>query len=260
MEGAGILESIRNMLNALLPEHRPVRVLEAGGGSCTHIDFDRERYVTTLDISPEQLDRNAYADEKVLGDLESWSDPKRYDLIVCWNVLEHLADPGRAMRNMMDALDDGGLLVVGCPNLYSIKGMVTRLTPHRFHVWYYREIRGGANAGKPGYAPFRTFLRRESSFRSVVRMAETGGFDLPLARCYPGPEAEALKRRSPFLHGMYRAAGMLAGAVTLGRFQAMASDWAVVMRKPGAGRPAAASVPFRSRPATAAPPGEVAGR
>lgn len=238
MEGADILDSIRKKLNELLPEHRPIRVLEAGGGSCMHIGFDRGKYVTTLDISQEQLDRNSYADEKVLGDLESWSDPKHYDLIVCWNVLEHLANPARAMRNMMNALDGGGLLVVGCPNLYSIKGMVTKLTPHRFHVWYYREIKGGVHAGKPGYAPFRTFLKPESSFRSIVRMAAAGGFDLQVARCYQGPETEDLKRKSPLLHGMYQVVGTLASAMTLGWFQAKASDWAVVMRKPGAGRPA----------------------
>jgi SAM-dependent methyltransferase len=190
----------------------------------------------------------------VVGDLESWTSPDRYDLVVCWNVLEHLDRPARAMKNIMEALDEGGVLVVGCPNLYSVKGAVTKLSPHWFHVWYYRRIKGGARAGEPGYAPFRTFLKPESSFRSIVRMAETSGFDLLIAQCYEGPEKEDLKRRSPLLYGIYEAVGTLAGALTWGRFQAKASDWAVIMRKPPAPQSTAGEPARVDRAASVAEP------
>jgi len=33
---------------------------------------------------------------------------------------------------------------------------VTRVTPHWFHVFFYRHVMGMKNAGKPGYAPYPT--------------------------------------------------------------------------------------------------------
>ena len=78
-----------------------------------------------LDNSPEQLARNTYASETILGDLQ---DPKAfkgsYDLIVCWDVLEHLEKPRAAVENMIASLNDRGLLLIACPNLYSIKGLL----------------------------------------------------------------------------------------------------------------------------------------
>ena len=110
-----------------LPRDRPIRVLEAGGGSFTHIAFDAPRHVTVLDISPEQLARNTIADEKILGDLHDASLlTQTYDLIVCWDVLEHLSRPEIAFANMANSLAPGGQLVIGCPNLFSLKGFVTR--------------------------------------------------------------------------------------------------------------------------------------
>ena len=51
----------------------PLSVLEAGGGSATFLrGFDREFAFTTIDISQEQLDRNSYAVEKILGDIQAF--------------------------------------------------------------------------------------------------------------------------------------------------------------------------------------------
>lgn len=53
MDGQNIIKLIEKKLNETLPKNRLIRVLEAGGGSCMHIHFRGEKYVTTLDISPE---------------------------------------------------------------------------------------------------------------------------------------------------------------------------------------------------------------
>jgi hypothetical protein len=45
-----------------------IGVLEAGGGSASFLKgIDGVFTFTTIDISPEQLDRNDYADERILG-------------------------------------------------------------------------------------------------------------------------------------------------------------------------------------------------
>lgn len=41
----------------------------------------------------------------------------------------------------------GGQIVVAAPNPYSVKGFVTRYTPHWFHVWYYRHVLHRPQAG-----------------------------------------------------------------------------------------------------------------
>ena len=67
---------------------REVTVLEAGCGSLTYLNFGSRSRVIGIDISREQLDRNEVLDERILGDLETYSLAEdAYDAIVCWYVL-----------------------------------------------------------------------------------------------------------------------------------------------------------------------------
>lgn len=235
MHQKDVLRSTHDVLARELPRDRPVRVLEAGGGSFTHIRIDRPAHVTVLDISPEQLDRNDYADEKILGDLQ---DPalltRKYDLIVCYDVLEHLPHPDRALENMASALDEGGLLVIGCPNLWSFKGLVTRFTPHGFHVWYYRTLRGDQQAGQPGHAPFPTYLRPEMGFGRLLAAAQQRGLRPAFASTYEGPAIEELRRRHPVVHALHATPVALAKALTFGRWNAGETDYVAVLRRSAA--------------------------
>ena len=44
-----------------------------------------------LDISPSALDRNRLLDDRIVGDLETYPLPRKaFDVVVCWDVLEHL--------------------------------------------------------------------------------------------------------------------------------------------------------------------------
>jgi len=42
--------------------------------------------------------------------------PNKVDFIFCMAVLEHVVDPGSAIRNMASALNPGGLLCISVPN------------------------------------------------------------------------------------------------------------------------------------------------
>lgn len=215
-----------------LPTDRPVRILEAGGGSYTLIRIDRPQHITVVDLSPEQLERNDYADEKILGDLHDEKLLKgKYDLIVCWDVLEHLSDPALAVRNMAGSLSDGGLLVIGCPNLYSVKGLVTRFTPHWFHVLYYRVVRREKLAGQPGHVPFPTFLRIDMTLTRMVKTAGDLGLSVVVAEFYRGPALDDLRNRFPKLFGLYRVPGVLTRAVTAGRVDLDDTEYVAVFRK-----------------------------
>ena len=235
MKQEDVLRRAHEALAAHLPTGRPVEILEAGGGSFSHVRTPREGRITVLDISPEQLERNDYADEKILGDLEDPGVLKaEYDLVVCFDVLEHLDRPDKAFGNMAAALKPGGLLVIGCPDLFSTKGLLTKFTPHGFHVWYYRTIRGDENAGRPGYAPFPTHLRRTMGFETLKRAAETAGLEIVFARRYVGPAAEELKARRPLLHALYALPARIARIATAGRIELGETDWVMVLRRPPA--------------------------
>jgi SAM-dependent methyltransferase len=211
------------------------RVLEAGGGSSTHVTLNRPTHTVVLDNSPEQLARNSYASETILGDLQ---DPKAfkgsYDLIVCWDVLEHLERPRAAVENMIASLNDRGLLLIACPNLYSIKGLLTRFTPHWFHVWFYRNIRGDKLAGGPGRAPFPTYLRREMALPAVLGYAKANKLQALVALAYPGPAVQELKRKASWLYALYRLPAAVLYAVTFGRLDFSNTDYIVLLRRPGA--------------------------
>jgi len=226
------LDSTMRALRPCLPQSRPVEVLEAGGGSFTHIRIDRQAEVTVLDISPEQLARNEYANERILGDLEAYDGQEgRFDLIVCYDVVEHLNRPRQALVNMARMLASGGALVIGCPNRASLKGIVTRYTPHWFHVWYYRSVRGCQDAGLPGHAPFPAPMKPEMGLRQMLETARELELEVVSQQHYVSESVEDLRTRRPWLHALYAPFASLVGALTLPWADRLDTDIILVLRR-----------------------------
>src|SRR4029077_10901958 len=111
-----------------------IRVLEAGCGSRSFIQFGSKAYLAGIDVSKEQLEKNNVLQEKILGDIETFPlPPASFDIIICWDVLEHWPHPERALRNFLYAVRPGGILILAAPVVSSLKGLVTKFTPHWFH-------------------------------------------------------------------------------------------------------------------------------
>lgn len=66
--------------------------------------------------------------------------------------------------------------------------------PHRMKVWYFRHVMRNPDAGKPGGAPFRTFLRITP--QGVMREGERLGMETVLFVTYNSGAGEALRGRS----------------------------------------------------------------
>ncbi len=227
-----VIALIHETVDRILPTHRTITVLEAGGGSDTMLRLRRSTHVVVMDINPAQLERNHYANEKIVGNLEIDAIPRRkFDLVVCWNVLEHLTRPTAALRNMAEHLADDGLLLIGCPDLYSAKGVVTKLTPHWLHVWYYRTICGHAHAGEFGHAPFVTYLHRETSLSAVSRWARHLGLETVLIAGYRGPAVDSLRRKSALGYAVYRSFALAMQIGSLGLVEPDSSDYVILLRK-----------------------------
>jgi glycosyltransferase involved in cell wall biosynthesis len=118
------------------------RVLEigAGIGNITEWLLPRDLYVAS-DINPHYL---AYLRNMSVGrpylevECVDVEDPAcfekskaRFDTIVCLNVLEHLQDPDRALRNMAGALEKGGRLLLYVPQHQGLYSSLDEVLHHR---------------------------------------------------------------------------------------------------------------------------------
>jgi SAM-dependent methyltransferase len=157
----------------LLVRKPDLDILEAGCGSASHLRFPGKRVrLTGIDISPEQLQRNTALDAAILGDIQHHDfTPSSFDVVVCWDVLEHLPRPDLALKRMLRALKHEGLLVLALPHVMSLNGLITKYTPHGVHVWFYRHLLGNRKAGRAGCAPFQTHLKFSTRPESVMHYA-----------------------------------------------------------------------------------------
>jgi SAM-dependent methyltransferase len=219
------LQQVVDRLSATQPLRR---VLDAGCGFELPLDFPPSVELVGLDSSAEAMAKNENLDDAIVGDLETVElDEKSFDAVLCWTVLEHLERPELALRNLAHALRPGGLLIIGVPNVWSLKGLITKVTPHRFHVWVYRHLLGHPDAGKPGVGPYRTYLKLVISPRRLTRLARANHLELLYAQMYgeaPNQLPAALRRAWT---GLARGFGVL----LLGKHDPSASEYAAVFRK-----------------------------
>ena len=140
-----------------------LRILEAGCGQRWLIDLEGIEFkLVGVDLDPAALDirlkQNADLDEAIVGDLQTVELPaNHFDVIYSSFVLEHVERAHLVLENFVRWLKPGGVVVVRVPDRNSFRGLLTRLSPHWFHVWYYRFILHNHNAGRPGFAPYPTY-------------------------------------------------------------------------------------------------------
>lgn len=184
------------MLRLLPQRQRPLRVLEAGCGSTSHLPLDASWHLTGIDLSERQLARNTQLHERIHGNLEEYRWDKgqgNFDLVICWDVIEHLPNPQKALANLFEALAPGGLLVLAFPNLHSVKGWVTKLTPYWVHMFFYRFIIGTRRAEVEA-DQFPTYLRSEIQPRRIADFARQHGLETAFQLEYQGPVQTYLRQ------------------------------------------------------------------
>lgn len=200
----------------VLPEE--MTILEAGCGSTGWVKFRGLNHIVGIDISERQLERNQSLDVKIRGDIQFYDMPhSSYDVIVCWDVLEHLPRPSLALENFAKAVKKGGLIILALPNVTSLWGMMTKFTPHWFHVLFYRAVLGQQDAGRDDNPPFPTFLRWSLSPNRLKEFAQNRCLSVVFHR-EDDTVLKALQRRSRALYYAYMFFSLLAKMVTLGAY------------------------------------------
>lgn len=212
-----------------------VRIYEAGGGSSSVLPLASfEGYkITVVDIDEVQLQHNKYADEKILGDIETQSfPPNSFDLVVCHNVIEHLPAADKALKQFYSAVAPGGLVFVSAPNPESLFGMVTKHSPHWFHVWVYRVIFRHKDAGQPGKHPFKTIFHPIVYPTEFFRYSSEIGFEIAYFKMFLSKNFYYLQQKRPLLGWLLGFGISVLDVLTFRKYPLMLGDYHAILRKP----------------------------
>ncbi|WP_439364708.1 class I SAM-dependent methyltransferase [Bradyrhizobium sp. DASA03005] len=232
-EARDSLLAVHDVLCRELPRGR-LAIYEAGGGSCSVLppDLLSRSKVTVVDIDEDQVGNNTYADEAILGDVQTYRFAREsFDLVICYNVIEHLPDVDAALLNFRDALRRGGMILIGAPNPRSLSGVVTKYSPHWFHVWFYRHIRGIKDAGLPGEPPFPTFFHPLVTLPRLQAFAAANGLEMIYRREVESPRYPEMRRRKPLVAAMVDAGAAVLNAVLPRGTDVRRGDYHVILRK-----------------------------
>lgn len=223
---------LQQKIDELTYGRKNLSVLEAGCGSVSHIRIPSSGEITGIDVSPEQLGRNGHIHNRIVGDVQHHVfGPDSFDVIVCWDVLEHLMFPEKALLNFFGALRDKGLIILAAPNSHSLKGLVTRLTPLFVHVLFYRLAVGDREAGKDNGGPFKTFFRRGMYPENIRTMAGCHGLSVRMFHIYEGPVSRYLRSNNLFFDICLRSLSGFIKGLTMNRFDPLLSDYMIVLQK-----------------------------
>jgi 2-polyprenyl-3-methyl-5-hydroxy-6-metoxy-1,4-benzoquinol methylase len=219
------IDQINEYIKEASEKKNKVNVLEAGCGSASRFDFGANAHITGVDISLGQLNANEMLDEKIHGDIQTIKlEPSSFDIIVCCEVLEHVKKPELALKNFHEFLKEDGIAIIMIPNVWSLKGLLTKYTPLGFHKWVYK------NVYKYNKVPFPTYLRFTISPHSLKKFQRNNGFILQWSY-YRTNWVEILRKKSLPLYTAYLTFGLLLRIVTFGVISISNTEFVIVCRK-----------------------------
>ena len=212
-------------------EHNPIEILEAGCGQRWLLKLDPKYcHLIGVDIDKDALDirKNVRKDldEVIHGDLRTIDfGNRKFDVVYSAFVLEHIAGAEDVLSRMTSWLKPNGIIVIEIPDPDSVKGRVTRITPHWFHIFYYRFILGKKNAGDPGFGPYRTIYDPVVSRSGVYEFCQRHNLRIESEYAFAtdGP-------RNKILHVLIGATTRFVSLLTFGKLSYRHADLLYVLR------------------------------
>jgi len=133
--------------------------LGAGSGYVKEMNFRNEaKEVTGIDLDPG-ISTNPFLHSFVTGsvyDLGVLGD-KKFDVIFCNSVIEHIDDPAKFVEEILRVLKPGGFFFGKTPNRNHYMPVVARITPLSFHKWFNKR------RGRPEEHTFATHYKLNTS-------------------------------------------------------------------------------------------------
>jgi SAM-dependent methyltransferase len=105
-------------LKSISPNYKNLDVIEVGSGdseknfSAKHIFENSKTFL--------QTDINKNYGHKYLDITEDLDIEDKFDLVLCTNVLEHVYETKKAIKNLKSLMKDGGQLLVSVPFIYPL--------------------------------------------------------------------------------------------------------------------------------------------
>lgn len=178
------------LLNIFLPHKGDL--LEIGCGTGEFLFLGRESGWHVVGIEPSQAACRYMKQQYGIDAINSvWSPnllhPKqKFDTVVFWHVLEHVADPLKFLIQVSSVLKPNGLILFSVPNknsfMNTICGSASPLYTERDHLYHYSAKNLPILLGRAGLASITLFSREESTrFAGDLELARErlGGFELP---------------------------------------------------------------------------------
>jgi len=229
------LINVANIITQNFVSQDEVRVLEAGCGSYTELKLPSYYKLIGIDISQQQLERNKILSEKICGDIQTYPlQAQSYDMVISWYVLEHVKQPLKALQNFNDALKKNGLIVLALPNIWSVKGIVTKFTPTFVHVLFYRVVGKEKSRGKDDMGPFKTYLKPSISPANIKKYALENNLSVEYFGYSEEFLAVYLKKKTALaslVQVCFTIFGGLLRIVSLGKITLGNTDFIIVLKK-----------------------------
>ena len=152
----------------------------AGAGIVSAMNFRGEaRSIVGLDLD-ERVASNPFLDEAFVGSAEALPfENEKFDLVFSDNVMEHLENPSKVMREVWRVLKPGGVFIFKTPNVYHYMPTIARMTSHSVHQWINKK-RGRESCDT---FPTRYLCNNRST---IARMAEDSELELEAIEFYEG--------------------------------------------------------------------------
>ncbi len=142
-----VLREVLPQLEAAVGPLKGLRLLDYGCGRGQLSRIALELGLAPVGIEPDPVARNistakvgmsVYAN---LGELRLREASTRFDLVILWNVIEHLREPWLELREMCEFLHPGGQLLVSTMNTRCLRARIERgrwlIYQHPTHLYYF---------------------------------------------------------------------------------------------------------------------------
>jgi len=185
--------ALQNVLNHLrITNPAGKQILDIGSAGGAFLKAAKDLGFAPVGVEPSawlsEQGRKLYGVDLRPGTLEEQSFPeKSFDIITLWDVIEHLTDPERTMKDIHRILKDDGVLIVNYPDYGSI---MCRLFGWKWpfflnvHLYYFTRQTMARFLVSQGYE-----VRHMSSFwqtLSVSYVFQRAAFYLPFLKFMPG--------------------------------------------------------------------------
>ncbi|MDY6795776.1 MAG: class I SAM-dependent methyltransferase [Actinomycetota bacterium] len=129
------------------------------------------RKVIGIDID-ENASANPFLDQFVYLKENAWPlENKSIDVCICDNVLEHFRNPEIFFSECNRVIKNGGFLCIRTPNTLNYIGVISRITPQKFHTAILQKVKHQIKEEDI----FRTYYRCNTK-RKLKRMLDQHGF------------------------------------------------------------------------------------